>query len=109
MERLEYLLDELRQAVRAADFAAIALMAPRLEAALAELAGASDRKDAAKLARIKAKAEGTAPLIVAARRGIAAARRRLEDARRAVSGLQTYDMRGQRAEFSPAGPVAGRF
>ncbi|MCF8510044.1 MAG: hypothetical protein K9G43_01235 [Rhodobacteraceae bacterium] len=109
MQPLEALLDDVRTAVRAANFSTLAQLAPQLEAALADLSEVSAKNDPATIGRIKAKAEQNAPLLDAARRGISAARRRLEEVRRASKGLQTYDMRGHRAEIAPIGPTAGRF
>ena len=106
MTALEPLLDEMRARVRMADFAALAGLAPEIEAALA----ASDRGlDAAALQRLKAKADENVTLLDAARRGLRAARRRLEETRRAAQNLQTYDVKGRRADITPVGPIAGRF
>lgn len=106
MTALEPLLDELRARVRVADFSALASLAPQIEAALA----ATDRPmDAGSLQRLKAKADANAGLLDAARSGLRAARRRLEETRRAAQGLQTYDVKGRRADITPIGPTAGRF
>ncbi len=106
MAHLETLLDDVRQHVKSANFTALAALAPQLEAALAE--GGLTRNPAA-LRRIKQKADENAVLLDAARRGIRAARRRVEEARRVTTGLQTYDVKGRRAEIPPGGPTAGRF
>lgn len=106
MTALESLLDDMRARVRAADFAALAALAPQLEAALAEL----DRpRDDGVLRRLKMKADQNADLLDAARRGLRAARRRIEEARRTAQSLQIYDVRGRRADIAPVGATAGRF
>ena len=52
---------------------------------------------------------GTQNLLDAARRGTRAARRRIDEVRRAAQGLQTYDNRGKRADFLTVAQHAGRF
>jgi hypothetical protein len=106
MTALESLLDDMRARVRAADFAGLASLAPQLEAALADL---DPRRDAGALRRLKVKADQNADLLDAARRGLRAARRRLEETRRAAQGLQTYDVKGRRADIVTNAPIAGRF
>ena len=61
------------------------------------------------MGRLQRKAEENAQLLDAARRGLRAARRRLEETRRVGAGLQTYDGKGRRADIVPGGPTAGRF
>lgn len=106
MTLLESLLDDVRMRVRQADFTGLAELAPRLEAALSGLA---IPRDTGLLHRLKAKAEENANLLDASRRGLRAARRRLDESRRAALGLQTYDVKGRRADIAPLGPTAGRF
>lgn len=106
MKTLETLLDEVKSAVRIADFAQLAQLAPQLETALADLATTAPRPV---LERIKHKAENNAALLDAARRGTRAARRRIDEVRRAAQGLQTYDNRGKRADFLTVAQHAGRF
>jgi len=106
MKTLETLLDEVKSAVRIADFARLAQLAPQLETALANLAATAPRQA---LERLKRKAESNAALLDAARRGTRAARRRVEEVRRAAQGLQTYDNRGKRADFTTVSHPAGRF
>lgn len=103
---LEILLDDMAERVRQADFQALARLTPQLEAAMAVLpAGAAP----ALMGRLQRKAEENAQLLDAARRGLRAARRRLEETRRVGAGLQTYDGKGRRADIVPGGPTAGRF
>lgn len=106
MKTLEILLDEVRSAVRIADFAQLAQLAPQLETALANLATTAPSQV---LERLKMKAETNAALLDAARRGTRAARRRVDEVRRAAQGLQTYDNRGKRADFTATSYPAGRF
>lgn len=106
MDELERLMEDLGARVRAADFPALSLLVPRIEAALAGIRGP---RDAGSLQRLKAKADENATLLDAARRGVRSARSRLEEARRAAQNLQTYDIKGRRADIPPAGSTAGRF
>lgn len=106
MTPLETLLEDMAERVRRADFPALALLAPQLEAALTGFGGAVDP---AVMWRLRRKAEENAQLLEAARRGLRAARRRIEETRRAGAALQTYDGKGRRAEIIPSGPTAGRF
>lgn len=106
MTPLEILLDDMAERVRQADFQALARLTPQLEAAMVALpAGAAP----ALMGRLQRKAEENAQLLDAARRGLRAARRRLEETRRVGAGLQTYDGKGRRADIVPGGPTAGRF
>lgn len=106
MTPLEILLDDMAERVRQADFQALARLTPQLEAAMAALpAGAAP----ALMGRLHRKAEENAQLLDAARRGLRAARRRLEETRRVGEGLQTYDGKGRRADIVPGGATAGRF
>lgn len=106
MTSLETLLHDMAERVRQADFPALARLTPQVEAALAALpAGA----DPALMGRLRRKAEENAQLLEAARRGLRAARRRVEETRRVGAALQTYDGKGRRAEIVPGGPTAGRF
>lgn len=106
MDELEVLLDDLSASVRAADFAALSRLAPRIEAALTDM---QTPPDIAALRRLKAKADQNASLLDAARRGVRSARLRLDEVRRAAQNLQTYDVKGRRANIAPAGTTAGRF
>lgn len=106
MNTLESLLDDVKTAVRLADFAQLAQLGPQLEVALDHLADTVPRQV---LQRLKFKAEENAALLEAARRGTRAARRRVDEVRRAAQGLQTYDNRGKRADFATTPSPAGRF
>lgn len=106
MDELELLLDDLGARVRVADFAALSQLAPRIEAALNDLRKPIDDK---MLQRLKAKAEQNASLLDAVRRGVRSARFRVDEVRRAAQNLQTYDVKGRRADIPPAGTTAGRF
>lgn len=106
MNSLETVLDDVRAAVRRADFVRLGQLGPQLEVAMAQLADTVPRQV---LLRLKIKAEENAALLDAARRGARAARRRVEEARRAAHGLQTYDNKGKRADFAAISSPAGRF
>lgn len=107
MNSLEATLEAVKAAVRKADFVSLGQLAPELDAALAK--AETERPSQTELAQIARVAEQNAILLEAARRGLRAARRRVEEVRRAASGLQTYDMRGHRAEISTGSKLAGRF
>lgn len=102
---LEAILDEMRKCIKIADFSGLTVLALQLDQAVSIVRP----KDADALQRLKRKAAQNATLLDAARRGIMAARRRLEDARRAANGLQTYDGQGRRFDVATGGMTAGRF
>ena len=90
---LEAVLAKLHDALLAADFPALARLSPALELALA---GLSPKADRGMLERVERKAQRVAACAEAARNGVHAARRRIEEARDARSGLVTYDRHGLR-------------
>jgi hypothetical protein len=106
IERLEALMDRLRDAVLQADFATVSALGPKLEAALGQITGPLD---AGALGRLKSKALRNAACLEAAKRGIRAALRRCEEVRSAGRGVQTYNGRGQKADIALAGPMAARY
>lgn len=106
METLEALLEEVRAALRRADFKRLAQLTPAIEAASATLDPSIGREA---LLRLREESATNAALLEAARRGIRAARRRVEEARSATRSLQTYDNTGKRADILAAGLTAGRF
>lgn len=61
------------------------------------------------LRQIRQKADRNAVVLLAAQRGIRAARRRIDDIRSASAGLVTYDRSGKRAEVSEQRSLAQRF
>jgi hypothetical protein len=106
MDRIADLLEATRKAIAHADFAAAAALAPALEQALAALPA---QTDATRLAKLKSLAERNALCIAAARKGLRAAHRRMEEVRRAATGVQTYDSGGRLSDVPLAGATAGRF
>lgn len=106
MDRIADLLETTRKAIARADFAAAAALVPALEQALAALPA---RPDTARLAKLKAMAERNALCLDAARKGLRAARRRMEEVRRAARGVQTYDNGGRLSDIPLGGVTAGRF
>ncbi len=92
---LETLLDQTRDAVLAGDFAALADLAPQVEAEAGDL----PRLDAAAARRLQQKAARNAQLLQAATRGIRAAQDRLEEICNGPT-LTTYDARGKRAAIA---------
>ena len=104
--QLEDLLEAAARAVALADYAGAAALVPQIEAALAQL---GPQADARTLARLRRQAERNVVCLDAARRGLRAARRRMEEVRRSAQGLSTYDDKGKRHDLPHAGLVAGRF
>ncbi|TXH99748.1 MAG: hypothetical protein E6Q73_09635 [Pseudorhodobacter sp.] len=106
MASLETLLDEVAAKTRAGDFTALGALSARLEASLAELV---KQPPGPGLDRLRQKAEQNARLLDAARRGIKAARRRIEDARQVAQRLQTYDIAGKKSDIAVGATTTGRF
>ena len=92
--QLEALLDQAADALLTGDLAALARLAPQIEAA--RIAPAS-RTEAERLQR---KAQRNARLLDAATRGVKAARLRMGEITRGPT-LTTYDARGQKAQIAP--------
>jgi hypothetical protein len=99
------LLDAAYAALLRADFVALPDLTARLER---ELAQPPVRFGADGLRQIRQRADRNAVVLLAAQRGIRAARRRVEEVRSASSGLVTYDRSGKRAEVSEARSLAQR-
>jgi hypothetical protein len=100
------LLDQTYEALRGANFAILPSLAALLEEALIKGADGLGEGD---LRVIRQKADRNAVMLLAAQRGIRAARRRVAEIRTASSGLVTYDRSGKRAEVSDARTLAQRF
>lgn len=102
MTQLETLLDQTATALLAGDLAALARLAPEIEAALD-----APPPDRASAERLQWKAQRNARLLEAASRGVKAARLRMTEITRGPT-LTTYDARGRRAELSPLGLTPAR-
>ena len=103
--RTAQLLDLMHQAVFAADYAALS----GLEDSLAQEISRPDfALNEAELQLVRRKALRNATCLLAAGRGIKAARRRLADIRGASGGLVTYDRAGKRAAVSESRNLAQR-
>ncbi|WP_374392973.1 hypothetical protein [Tabrizicola sp.] len=98
---LEALLDQAAAALMAGDLAALARLAPKIEAARI---APTDRASAE---RLQAKARRNARLLEAATRGVKAARLRMTEIARGPT-LTTYDARGHKAEIAPLGLTPAR-
>ena len=105
LESVPALMDEVQDALRRGDFGALAPLNLRMEQAEASLHLAGTKE----LLRIRLMAERNARTLIAARRGIKAARRRIADVLSAARGLVTYDRQGHRVEESEAKQLARRF
>jgi len=104
---LERLLDRMHAAVLAGDIRDLATTAPELEAVLADFASLDDR---ALGERLRRKASRNATCLLAAARGLRAARRRVAEIQSARDGLQTYDGHGKRTDMPQGtGQLAQRF
>lgn len=99
------LLDETYAALLRTDLAALAGLSAALERELQLVAGGLAE---VQLRAIRQKADRNAVVLLAAQRGIRAARRRLQEVRSASSGLVTYDRSGRKAEVSEARSLAQR-
>jgi hypothetical protein len=92
--RLATLLDLVHAALMAADHAALGALESDL---LQELDQPGFALTEAELRLVRHRAARNAVCLLAAQRGLKAARRRLGDIRDAASGLVTYDREGRRA------------
>lgn len=102
---IERMLDDMRRRVMAGDFASL----PALEADLARAMEHLEPVTADRARQIRAMAARNLACLEAASRGVRAARRRLEEIRKAASGtIVGYDGRGRRAETAPERPARQR-
>lgn len=102
----EIILDDMHSAILAADFARLNALSPSLETALIHV---QNMRDAARLKRLKSKAERNEACLLAAARGVRAAGRRFKELRDAASGLVTYDGKGQRADLGAQTKLTRRY
>lgn len=102
---LTELLEDVQRSLRAGDLAALPRLAEAMEAAEDQARQAS----AEELLRIRQLAERNARTLLAARRGIKAARRRVAEVVSAARGLVTYDRQGHRVEENEQKTLAKRF
>ena len=102
----EQVLDQMHEAILAANFPVLGQLATKLEAALHEMGPIGDP---AALRVIQRKAERNATCLLAAGRGVRAALRRLAEVQGAGAGLITYDGSGKRADHGATGQLARRF
>ncbi len=98
-------LDEVYAALVRSDFAGLAGLGQSLTLALDHLAPSITEAD---LRLIRRKADRNAACLLAAGRGIKAARRRLTEIRTTTQGLVTYDRSGKRAEISESRELVQR-
>ncbi|MGL6210253.1 MAG: hypothetical protein ACRC14_10545 [Paracoccaceae bacterium] len=100
------LLDQAHLALRQADYAKLGGLTVAIEVELARL---ETVQDLAGLARVQQRATRNAACLLSAQRGLRAARRRVEEIKRARSGLVTYGPSGSRAEPHRHGLLIKRF
>ena len=103
--RAVQLLDMVYEALLRSDYAALPGMTDLLAQ---ELLSPSLPLTAGHLATIHHKAERNGACLIAAQRGVKAARRRLAEIRSTASGLVTYDRKGRRAEVIESRNLAQR-
>lgn len=101
---LEDLLDLIRDALLAGDLARLA----GLESRVAAEADRIPALDAVSARRLQRKASRNAGLLLAAGRGLRAARDRMADIA-AGPGLSTYDSHGRKSSLGGPGQALGRF
>lgn len=89
--RLEQVLQQMQQMIRAGDFSQLDALSAQTEAGLGAIGALDDRQLGARLHRL---AERNAACLQAAARGLRAARRRLADITAARAGMKTYDGNG---------------
>ncbi|GHE01744.1 hypothetical protein U879_16075 [Defluviimonas sp. 20V17] len=100
--RLGALLDEEAEALRCADFAALAALT-QTKAELTAQVEAIASGDSPELAALADKARRNAASLRAAIAGVRAARLRVGELARAAQGTATYDCQGRKS-LHPAGP-----
>lgn len=100
---LQIVMDDLRARLIAGDFSDLPALAERLEGLMQGLR----QTDAARLRHLRAQAMQTAACVDAARNGIRAARRRIDEATGRAT-LDTYDSTGARAPLAAATQTARR-
>lgn len=100
---LQTAMDDLRSQLMAGDYTDLPALAERIEGLMLGLR----RSDAARLRRLRAQAIQTTACVDAARKGIRAARRRIDEAT-GRAALGTYDSAGTRAPLVPATPPVRR-
>lgn len=103
--RAAQLLDLVYAALLRSDYAALPDMAEQLEQ---ELRTPNLTLTATHMAIIRRKAERNGACLMAAQRGVKAARRRLAEIRSTAAGLVTYDRKGRRTEASESRNLAQR-
>lgn len=102
---LKRVLEEVQHSLRLGDLAAL----PRLTRSMEEAEVLARDISAADLLAIRDLADRNARTLLAARRGVKAARRRVEEVIAASRGLVTYDGQGHRVEESDHRTLAKRF
>jgi len=104
------LLALVQQAVRAADFPALAQLCPAVEDMTVQFAtGKLGTPTASGLAHIQAEAARSNACLRAAARGLRAARQRLSDVEAAGTSLVTYDGTGRKSGVPVSGDLVRRF
>lgn len=103
--RAVQLLDQVYEALLRCDYAALPGMTDLLEA---ELQSPASILTEPQLALIRRKAARNGICLLAAQRGVKAARRRLAEIRSTAGGLVTYDRKGRRAEVTESRNLAQR-
>ncbi len=103
---LDLLLDAVHAAIMRCDFPAMEELVPQTESLLATF---NAQDDPIFLRRMQTKANRNAACLLAAARGIRAARRRLEEIAAVSHGLVAYDVNGNRAESRGTNSLSRRY
>ena len=101
---LEEALDNLRGRLCRGEYGDLADLSQRIESIMMGLSAA----DAARLRRLKPRAEATAACVAAARAGLQSARRRLAEISAVRAGLGTYERDGARLSLRADSAVGRR-
>lgn len=103
---LSLILDAVHGALRRGDYAAL----PELTLAMDDAAGGLEQMGPHEVRMLQAKLERNAACLMAAARGLRAAKRRLAEIAQARSGLSTYGATGTLTRIGgPDGRIAHRF
>jgi len=102
LEALDRMLDQEHDALLAGNLQGVLELSAQKEKLLRRLAGDSAGMNAAGVAVVKDKAARNAALLGAARRGVAAARDRLQQIKTGGTVLNTYNKHGERAALGGA-------
>lgn len=100
LSEVEGILDTERNLLRNGAFEGLPDLAARKDQLIARIADHPEPAAAARLQRVRAKAQANLALFAAAQAGLRAAQERLDAIRHGASTLQTYDSNGRATSFT---------